>query len=258
MTRVLLVDDDPEYRLLVRLAFAPHPALEVVAEARDGHEAVELAGTCQPDLVLLDCSMPRADAFDALPGLQRTCPGSAIVLVSGYSPAELRIAARATGALGFLGKDVPSSRLADELLALVNLVDAVEAVLCSASARFDAEPRSARAARRFIDQTLEVWCPDSLRDTVTLLVSELVTNAVIHAGSDADVAVQLTARLARVEVTDRSAGMPRLRGGDDDLSGRGLRLVESLARRWGVRWQPGGGKTIWFEVAREPEVDPTR
>ncbi len=82
-------------------------------------------------------------------------------------------------------------------------------------------------------------------------MSELVTNAVLHAGSDVEVAVQLTATAARVEVTDASgeAVVPRDARSDED-SGRGLALVGSLARRWGVRPAPGGGKTVWFEVDR--------
>jgi anti-sigma regulatory factor (Ser/Thr protein kinase) len=82
-------------------------------------------------------------------------------------------------------------------------------------------------------------------------VSELVTNAVIHAGSDVEVMVRLTATAARVEVTDASTDgvAPRDATADED-SGRGLALVGNLARRWGVRAAPGGGKTVWFEVER--------
>ena len=82
-------------------------------------------------------------------------------------------------------------------------------------------------------------------------MSELVTNAVVHAGSEVEVMVQLTPTAARVEVTDASADAvaPRDAGADED-SGRGLALVGSLARRWGIRPAPGGGKTVWFEVER--------
>ena len=91
-----------------------------------------------------------------------------------------------------------------------------------------------------------------LTDAVTLLVSELVTNAVVHAGSDVEVMVRLTSTVARIEVTDASADSPVPRdAAHDEDSGRGLALVGSLARRWGVRPAPGGGKTVWFEVDRE-------
>jgi DNA-binding NarL/FixJ family response regulator len=252
MPRVLLVDDDPDWRLLVRLALESDSTLAVVGEAGDGHEAVEVAAHCRPDLVLLDCSMPRADAFDGLPGLRATCPGALVILLSGHEPSHLRLAASSAGALGFLRKDTPPTRLAGEVLALAGLVGAVGAVVCTASTTLAPDVRSAGAARRFISATLEPWRLGTLLDTVTLLASELVANAVVHAGSEVDVAVQLTDRVARVEVTDRSSttpGAPTV-ADTDQTSGRGLWMVDSIARDWGVRQLPAGGKTVWFEVAR--------
>ncbi len=250
--RVLLVDDDPDYRLLVRLALEADARYEVVGEARDGLQAVTAAARLRPDLVLLDCSMPGADAFDCLPDLRRTCPSSRVVLLSGHAAAELKMAACSAGALGFLGKDTPPSELPAELATVSGLVGAVEAVLCQASTSLAGDPRSAGDARRFVAGALGAWQLGPLVDTVTLLTSELVTNAVVHAGSDVDVVVRLTGGTARVEVTDRSelAPVPRAVSPEDD-SGRGLALVQTLARRWGTRRQPGGGKTVWFEVPRD-------
>ena len=259
MARVLLVDDDRDYRLLLRLALDADQRYEVVGEARDGREAVVAAGRHQPDLVLLDCSMPGADAFDCLPDLRRTCPSGRVILMSGHAMTDLELAAAAAGALGFIGKDVPPSDLPAELAMIAGMVGAVEAVLCQASTSLANDPRSAREARHFVAGTLEPWEAGSLVETVTLLTSELVTNAVVHAGSDVDVVVRLTGASARVEVTDRSelALLPRPSGLDDD-SGRGLALVQALARRWGTRRQPGGGKTVWFEVPRDGATDQTR
>ena len=251
--RVLVVDDDPDYRLLVRLALAPGGRFEVVAEAGDGAAAVAEAEQSRPDIVLLDCTLPGVDAFDALPALRTAAPDARIVLVSGHDPAELQLASRSAGAVGYLTKATPARCLAAELDALVGLVDAVEQLLSEASQRFDPDAQSARAARRFVSQILTGWDDDEgdLTDTVTLLVSELVTNAVVHAGSDVEVMVRLTPTAARVEVTDASADgvAPRDATTEED-SGRGLALVGNLARRWGVRPAPGGGKTVWFEVER--------
>jgi DNA-binding NarL/FixJ family response regulator len=251
MPRVLLVDDDPDYRLLVRIALEADARYEVVGEARDGREAVSTAARQRPDVILLDCSMPGTDAFDCLPDLRRTSPASRVVLISGHSAAELEIASAAVGALGYIGKDVPPSRLPTELATVAGMVDAVEAVLFQASTSLAGDPSSAGAARRFVAGSLQPWRLGPLVDTVTLLTSELVTNALVHAGSDVDVVVRLTSMLARVEVTDRSelAPTPRPASLDDD-SGRGLALVQALARRWGTSRQPGGGKTVWFEVPR--------
>jgi DNA-binding NarL/FixJ family response regulator len=249
--RVLLVDDDPDYRLLVRMGLASEPGFEVVGEARDGREAVAVAAACRPDLVLLDCSMPGGDGLDCLPDLRRVCPEGRVILLSGYASADLELAARLAGALGFLGKETPPSRLAGELSTLDGLVDAVESAVYQASTRLAGEPRSAGEARRFVARTLREWRLGSLLETVTLLTSELVTNAIVHAGAELDVVVRLTAVAARVEVTDRSPRLPIPRvAAEDASSGRGLALVEALARRWGTRHLASGGKTVWFEVAR--------
>ncbi|MGH9012028.1 MAG: response regulator [Acidimicrobiia bacterium] len=251
--RVLVVDDDPDYRLLVRLALEPDSGFEVVAEAGDGGAAVAEAQREQPDLVLLDCTLPGADAFDTLPALRAAAPEARIVLVSGHDPADLRVASRSAGAVGYLTKETPARRLAAELDALVGLVGAVEQLLSEASEHFGQDAQSPRAARRFVTQALTAWDDEEsdLTDTVTLLVSELVTNAVIHAGSEVEVMVRLTATAARIEVTDASAQAiaPRDATSEED-SGRGLALVGNLAQRWGVRRAPGGGKTVWFEVGR--------
>ena len=106
--------------------------------------------------------------------------------------------------LGHLSKAVPPSRLADELLLLAGMVGVVRRTLDAASARLSPEAPSARQARRFVDETLRRWECDDLLDTVELLVSELVTNAVIHARSDVDVSVQLLTDRVRIEVADQS------------------------------------------------------
>jgi DNA-binding NarL/FixJ family response regulator len=254
MTRVLLVDDDGDYRLLVRLALQADTRYQVVAEARNGLEAVAAADLHQPEVVLLDCSMPRADAFDCLPELRRISPSSRVVLMSGHAAADVEMAAHSAGALGFLGKDILPSQFPAELAVVAGIVGAVEAVLFQASTSLSNDPRSAGDARRFVAGTLQPWELGPLVDTVTLLTSELVTNAVVHAGTDVDVVVRLTGAIARVEVTDRSELVPTPRhSGLEADSGRGLALVQALARRWGTSRQPGGGKTVWFEVPRRSE-----
>ena len=255
--RVLLVDDDPDYRWLLRLALEPHPLFDVVAEADSGKAAADGAAECRPDIVLVDCAMADGDAFDGLPGIKDAAPEAQIVLVSGHDPADLRLASRAAGAVGWLSKDTPARRMASELEALVALVDAVQAVLDEARTRLGRDATTPRAARRFVREALEMWNLDDLTDTVMLLVSELVTNAVVHAGSDVEVLVRLTGETACVEVTDSSEMAPVPRAARlEDQSGRGLALVEAMARRWGVRPRPGGGKTVWFEVERSFPAGP--
>lgn len=89
-----------------------------------------------------------------------------------------------------------------------------------------------------------------LVDVVELLVSELLTNALLHADTDLDLRTSLERGHIRVEVADGSPGRPILRHPPADAtSGRGLEIVDALASRWGVDERPGGGKSVWFEVS---------
>jgi anti-sigma regulatory factor (Ser/Thr protein kinase) len=85
-------------------------------------------------------------------------------------------------------------------------------------------------------------------DETLLVADELVSNAVIHAGGVLELAVQATEGRVRVEVRDASPELPVLRQpGETEEGGRGLQLVETLARSWGANPHPGNGKTVWFE-----------
>ena len=86
--------------------------------------------------------------------------------------------------------------------------------------------------------------------TVELLTSEVVTNAIVHAHSGTQLAVEVNDDSVRVAVRDTSRHMPvrRLHSVDDE-HGRGVVIVEHLATAWGVEQERHGGKRVWFEVA---------
>lgn len=109
-----------------------------------------------------------------------------------------------------------------------------------------AETGSAVRARRFVRATLTGWGLGALAATTELLVSEVVTNAVLHGEGPIGLRLLRGHRLV-CEVADRSPVAPVLReaSGADD-SGRGLRLVNQVARRWGSRPAPEG-KIVWVE-----------
>ncbi len=96
---------------------------------------------------------------------------------------------------------------------------------------------------------------EPVAETLILLISELVTNAVVHTGASAVLRMCFSGSGAvvgtvRVEVADASARPPRQRHADgDDTNGRGLELVDGLADRWGWQ-QEATGKRIWCEVDR--------
>ncbi len=88
-----------------------------------------------------------------------------------------------------------------------------------------------------------------LVDAAGLLVSELVTNAVVHARTDVTLHVMIRHGVLRIEVTDGSPVVPTPRRPSGLAgTGRGLQLVDRLANRWGVQ-KSRGGKTIWFELS---------
>jgi DNA-binding NarL/FixJ family response regulator len=87
--RVLLCDDTPELRALLRHALEAEGGLEIVGEVGDGDAAVQLATDEQPDVVVLDLEMPGPDPAALLTGLRRAAPGAALVTYSGHEPASV-------------------------------------------------------------------------------------------------------------------------------------------------------------------------
>ncbi|WP_167414179.1 ATP-binding protein [Streptomyces carpinensis] len=120
------------------------------------------------------------------------------------------------------------------------------------------DPAEVGRARRWARSRLAVSgiaSDESLAETLVLLVSELVTNAVVHTGAPAVLRLSLPGAAAeaatvRLEVADVSTRAPVPRcAGDDATNGRGLALVDGLADRWG--WSAeGAGKRIWCELDR--------
>jgi signal transduction histidine kinase len=143
--RVLLADDTADIRTLLRIVLSRHEEFEVVAEAADGSEAVAAAGTCSPDLVLLDLAMPVMDGLEAIPGLRAAAPDCKIVVLSGFNAGQMAKEALHVGADAYVEKGTPPGRLVQELRRVLGLrldVDEPEAAgePTSAGAVMTAEP----------------------------------------------------------------------------------------------------------------------
>lgn len=249
-TTPLLVDDAPDLRLVVRHTLERHGGFAVVGEAGDGEEAVGVAASSSPDIILLDLDMPGVGGMVALPQLRAVVPNSKIVILSGVARLPAERLARSAGEVGFIEKGISSRRLIDEILAIAGLIESIEGALAESRAVLPGETQSPRAARRFVTETMQRWDCGDVYEVIELLVSELVTNAITHASSDAEVAVILHRDVIRVEVADTSTTPPQLReASPEDASGRGLALVEQLSSAWGIDIS-GTGKVIWFEVPR--------
>jgi anti-sigma regulatory factor (Ser/Thr protein kinase) len=119
----------------------------------------------------------------------------------------------------------------------------------SRTAEFAADPRSSSKAREFVSLHLRHHAMEHLVDDVRLVVSELATNAMVHAHTPFTVALQSVKELVRLEVFDGSHVGPVLRRARAlDTGGRGVAIVKALSRDWGVIDRPGG-KSVWAEFS---------
>ncbi|MGH3712355.1 MAG: response regulator [Micromonosporaceae bacterium] len=123
--RVLLADDQPLLRTGFRMVLGGEPEIDVVGEAADGAEAVELARRLQPDVVLMDIRMPRMDGVAATAAITAARLPVRVLILTTFDLDEYVVGALRAGASGFLAKDVP----AEELVLAIHTVAAGEAVV---------------------------------------------------------------------------------------------------------------------------------
>ncbi|MDQ1708797.1 MAG: hypothetical protein QOG49_182 [Frankiaceae bacterium] len=117
-----------------------------------------------------------------------------------------------------------------------------------ARATLPADPTSPALARRFVRSALADWQLTAYEDIACLLVSELVTNAILHADSPSEVSLEFTNGVLRITVSDTSQQRVRPRTYSREAgTGRGLMLVEALSAAWGSG-NTDAGKAVWFEL----------
>jgi anti-sigma regulatory factor (Ser/Thr protein kinase) len=115
----------------------------------------------------------------------------------------------------------------------------------SSTYELPSRPSSARLARRLTRGALG-GCPESIVETAELLITELISNAILHASSPPVMHIDVDRGTVRISVSDESGNIPQVRHGElEDEGGRGLMLVQSLASSWGCTLT-SGGKQIWF------------
>jgi anti-sigma regulatory factor (Ser/Thr protein kinase) len=111
-----------------------------------------------------------------------------------------------------------------------------------------ADPVSAGVARRFVRRTLADWRLREFEDAACLLVSELVTNAILHAASPSVLTLAFDDGVLHIEVSDSSSQRVRPRTYSREAgTGRGLMLVEALSAAWGSG-ATNAGKFVWFDL----------
>lgn len=113
--RVLLVDDHEYFRCSVAAFLGEQKELEIVAQATNGDDAVELAERLQPDLVLMDLHMPHRNGLSAMQMIKRRFPSIRVVILSMHGTDVYRLNAEESGADGFIGKERMKSGLTEIL-----------------------------------------------------------------------------------------------------------------------------------------------
>src|SRR3989454_11515904 len=185
--RILLVDDHPLTRSALAGLLQQH-GFEIAGEAADGEEAIARAREIQPDLVLLDLSMPGLDGLSALPRLREAAPSCEVVVLTASGEEENLLGAIRAGAAGYLLKTEPPERIVEFLRGAAE----GEAAL------------SGSVARRLLEQVrdgrdAEGWVPDSIAGALSARELEVLLLLDDHLSTD-----QIAARLFISEHTVRS------------------------------------------------------
>jgi DNA-binding NarL/FixJ family response regulator len=185
--RILLVDDHPLTRSALSGLLTQH-GFDVAGEASDGSEAIEAAGRIQPDLILLDLSMPGMDGLTALPRLREAAPDCEVVVLTASGTEENLLGAIRAGAAGYLLKSEPPERIVDFLHGIAN----GEAALSGA------------VARRLLEQVREgggrdAGVPDAIAAVLSARELEVLLLLDEHLGTD-----EIAKRLFISEHTVRS------------------------------------------------------
>ncbi len=109
--RVIVCDDTCQVRALIKTELSLEPDMIVVGEAANGAEAIDLARSEQPDVVLLDLGMPVMGGLEALPGIKRVAPTARIIVFSSFDVAEMGEKAVAAGATRYIQKSAPPQQI---------------------------------------------------------------------------------------------------------------------------------------------------
>lgn len=153
--RVVIADDEAMIRGGIRAILASDSSIDVVAEAADGHEAVEQAAKFRPDVVLLDIRMPRLDGLAALKEISRVTPSAKVAILTTFGEDEYVRRALGGGAMGFMLKASDPRELLDGVHALsagaAYLSPRIAHQVIGKFRDADDEPGTGRAAKLAVD-----------------------------------------------------------------------------------------------------------
>lgn len=197
MIRIVVADDHPVVRDGVASTLSSTPGLEVVGQASDGPEAVELVAALQPDVVVMDLRMPGGGGVEAVRELRRRGDAARVLVLTTYDTDSDTIAAIEAGATGYLLKDAPT----ETLVAAVRSTAAGEAVLSPAVAsRLASHVRSPQRSAALSAREREVLALVAQGRSNRLIARDLFV-------SEATVKTHLVHIYTKLGVTDRAAAV---------------------------------------------------
>ena len=120
--RVVVIDDTPDIRLLLRVALESQGQFLVVAEAGDGRTGIDLVRDHQPDAVLLDLAMPVMDGLEALPQIRAVAPHTRVIVLSGFETASMAERVITEGASAFIQKGASARSIVAEVAETLGIV----------------------------------------------------------------------------------------------------------------------------------------
>jgi DNA-binding NarL/FixJ family response regulator len=194
--RVIIVDDHPVVRDGLRGMLSTDPSMEVVGEASDGEEALALAASVRPDVILMDLRMPRLGGAAAIRALADAGSSARVLVLTTYDSDRDVVPALEAGATGYLLKDTPR----DELLKAIRAADRGEAVLAPSVATKLVSQLRSPDHDALTDRELEVLSLISQGETNRGAAARLFI-------SEATVKTHLIHIYAKLDVNDRAAAV---------------------------------------------------
>jgi signal transduction histidine kinase len=173
--RVLLADDTPDIRMLLRASLEVDGRFEIVGEAADGRQAIDIALQMLPDVVLLDLAMPVMDGLQAIGPIASGSPRSKIVILSGFDAIEMAPEALDRGAHAYLEKGASGPQVIDTVIGLLG-TNGIEATATEPAA--DLEP----VAPEGIPTTPQRSASEQVDEVLAALVHELMTPLTVIQG----------------------------------------------------------------------------
>jgi PAS domain S-box-containing protein len=223
---VVLVDDSVDVRTLVRIRLESSGLFDVRGEAADGEQAIALLIEHEPELVLLDVSMPALDGLETLPSILAVRPETAVVMFSGFAGTDLAVEAEALGAAGFIDKSVRLEELPERILGVLSGEVRVPSAGRPAGVRAEADRRDGVRSgvtpdeQAVLDEHLEGF--RALFDRAAIGMATLTVHATIVRANDA------LARLMSCEPSDLvGVDYGRLTGGQGDVLDQHLEALRS-------------------------------